>query len=105
MKKSMCIAVLGATLAAGLMSGTATAKSINNREHREQARIRAGIRSGELTRPEARRLEAAKAKSRVDERFLRQYALTAKERARLQKELSRASRQIYRQKHDNQDRN
>jgi len=83
----------------------AGAQTINRIEHREQARIRQGIRSGELTSAEARRLEAEQARIRVDERFARADGkLTLKERERLHKELRHASRDIYRQKHDNQER-
>ena len=79
---------------------------INRIEHREQARIQQGIRSGELTRHEARRLEAEQARVRVDERFARaDGTLTPRERGRLNNELRHASRDIYRQKHDRQDRN
>jgi hypothetical protein len=82
------------------------APSINQREHREQVRIRQGIRSGELTRPEARRLEAEQARIRVNERFDRADGkLTLKEREQLYKQLHHASHDIYRQKHDGQDRN
>src|SRR5436190_21263189 len=82
----------------------AAGRSINKVEHQEQVRIHQGIRSGELTRAEARRLEAEQARIRVDERFARQDGFTAKERERLQKELQHASKDIYKQKHDNQDR-
>jgi hypothetical protein len=78
---------------------------IDRREHREQVRIREGIRSGELTRREAGRLEAQQARIRVDERFARADGhVSYRERARLDRELDRASRSIYRQKHDRQDR-
>ena len=77
--------------------------SINRIERREQARIRQGIRSGELTRQEARRLEAEQAKIRVNERFDRADGkFSSRERRQLQKDLRRASRDIYRQKHDAQ---
>ncbi|HXG95129.1 MAG TPA: hypothetical protein VNN73_22520 [Blastocatellia bacterium] len=78
---------------------------INRREHHEQLRIRDGIRDGELTRSEAARLEAEQARIRVDERFAKADGkVTCRERARLNRELNRASRDIYRQKHDGQDR-
>jgi len=105
MNKIRLVAILGTTLCAGLLPIASSAQAINQREHREQVRIHEGIRSGELTRAEARRLEAEQAKIRVDERFARQDGLTAKERERLQRELERASRDIRKQKHDKQDRN
>jgi tellurite resistance protein len=81
----------------------ASGGSINKQQHREQARINQGIRSGQLTRAEARRLEAQQARIRVNERFDRADGkLSPKERAQLNKQLSNASRDIYRQKHDNQ---
>lgn len=82
-------------------------RSINAREHRQQQRILQGERSGELTRREAERLAAEQAKIRVDEAYARHSGgrLTRAERARLERELNRSSKDIYRQKHDRQDRN
>ena len=79
---------------------------INRREYREQQRINQGIRSGELTRREAARLEAGMARIRTDERFARMSGggISPRERARLEREMNRESRAIYRQKHDGQDR-
>ena len=94
--------VLGASAVS--MAGT---RGINSREYREQQRINQGIRSGELTRREARRLEAGLARIRIDERYARSSGggISPRERARLERELNRESRGIYRQKHDGQDRN
>ncbi|HYV04975.1 MAG TPA: hypothetical protein VFB82_10330 [Blastocatellia bacterium] len=80
--------------------------SINGRQYREQRRIREGIRSGELTRREAGRLETEQARIRMYERFARRDGyVSPRERAGLDRRLDRASRDIYRQKHDGQDRN
>ena len=105
MNKAKWVAILGTTLCAGLLPITSSAATLNRRQHNEQVRIHQGIRSGELTRAEARRLEAEQARIRANERIARQDGLSAKERERLQNQLKRASRDIYRQKHDNQDRN
>jgi len=105
MKGKALSLILGAAVCAtpALASGN---HGINRIERREQARIRQGIRSGELTRHEARRLEAEQARIRVDERFYRADGkITPRERERLHKELRHASHDIYRQKHDHQDRN
>jgi len=99
--KRLLVAILGTALSVGTIA-TASAATINRRESHEQARIRQGIKSGELTRREAVRLEREQAKIRIDERFLRRNGLTPNERARLQNELNRAGKDIYRQKHDNQ---
>jgi hypothetical protein len=81
------------------------ADAIDRRERREQARIRQGVRSGELTRQEVKKLEkeqgrikAAEFRAKADGNF------TPKEKAHVEKKLNQASRDIYRQKHDNQTR-
>jgi hypothetical protein len=80
-------------------------RGINRSQYLEQRRIKQGIRSGELTRREAVRLEAGLARIRIQERFARADGhLSYRERARLNRALSRESRAIYRQKHDGQDR-
>jgi hypothetical protein len=105
MNKTRWVAILGTTLCAGLLPIASSAANINQRQHREQVRIRQGVRSGELTRAELRRLETQQARIRVDERLARRKGLTDRERERLQRELERASRSIHRQKNDRQDRN
>jgi hypothetical protein len=78
---------------------------INRRERREQSRIHQGIRSGELTRREAGRLRAEQFRIRAYEaRAKSDGRLTRGERYRLDHMMDQASRDIYRQKHDNQDR-
>ena len=78
---------------------------INRRQHREQRRIYNGIRSGELTRREAARLEAEQFRIRAYERRAKRDGdLTRRERYRLDHMLDRGSRNIYRQTHDRQDR-
>jgi hypothetical protein len=100
---------LGLILGAAVCATPALADGnhgINWIQQRQQARIHQGIRSGELTRNEARRLEAEQARIRTDERFYRADGkLTPRERGRLRKELRHSSHDIYRQKHDRQDRN
>jgi len=79
---------------------------VNARERHQQQRIRQGIRSGELTGVEAARLERQQARIRVNEALARRSGgeFTLRERARIQHQLDRANRNIYRQKHDRQDR-
>ena len=88
------------------VAGLAQDHSINKRQRDQQQRIRQGIRSGELTRREARRLEWQEARIRRDEARSRRSGgtFTPRERARIQRELNHSSRNIYRQKHDRQDR-
>lgn len=105
MNKTRLVAILGTTLCAGLLPIASSAQAINQRQQREQVRIRQGVRSGELTRVEARRLEAEQARIRAAEQRARRDGINARERERLQRELERANRDIGRQKHDKQDRN
>ena len=116
MKRMILNLLYGTVICAGMLpvSGFAAAKNaarpktpaIDKREHNQQERIRQGIKSGELTRRETIRLEEQEAKIRVNEKFAKADGkITPAERERLEKELNRSSRNIYDQKHDNQDRN
>ena len=84
----------------------ALADGINKRQARQQARIYQGIASGELTRGEARRLETQESRIAVLEARARRSGngLTPREHRALERDLSRESRNIYRQKHDGQER-
>lgn len=89
-------------------AGTAYAGTprINHREHAQQQRINEGVRSGELTRREAGRLEAQQAAIRAQEAYYRRTGghVSASERRTLNRELNSTNRRIARQKHDGQDR-
>lgn len=79
---------------------------INDRQQDQRSRIVSGVRSGELTYKETARLAREQARiRRMEHRFRRSGdGLSGRERYRLQRELNRSSRHIYRQKHDRQDR-
>jgi len=98
------------------MSVTANAQSgnrghnrwnINQRQENQQDRIAQGIKSGSLNEREGAKLESLEARFARQEARLRDSGsgLTPKERVRLEKEQDRLSRDIYKQKHDKQDRN
>jgi hypothetical protein len=79
---------------------------VDNREKRQQRRIKQGVKSGELTKKEAVKLEAGQAKTHAMEAKAKSDGkVTRKERAKLQKQENKTSRKIYRQKHDGQSRN
>ena len=108
LKRLLAPAALAAALlapSAAQGEGVKHPHSINARERRQQQRIRQGERDGELTRREAERLEAREARIRVEEAYARRSGggLSAAERARLERELNRSSKDIYRQKHDGQE--
>lgn len=85
---------------------SAQRQGINERQANQRSRIANGVRSGELTRRETKRLVREQAQiRRMEHRFRKSGdGLTPRERMRLQRELNQASRHIYRQKHDRQDR-
>lgn len=96
--------VVGASLLA--VAPARAAAQINQREQQQQRRIRQGVRSGELTRREARHLERRERRiNRAEWRARRSGGgINWRERRRLNRRLNRDSRAIYRQKHDRQER-
>lgn len=78
---------------------------INARQANERARIRQGVASGELTRPEAARLRAREADISQDKRAAKADGIvTRDERQDIRQDERHASRAIHRQKHDGQER-
>ncbi|MDO8960326.1 MAG: hypothetical protein Q7U85_11395 [Rhodocyclaceae bacterium] len=74
---------------------------VNARQSNQRERIGQGIRSGELTRGEARQLGAEQRAIRQEERqYKSDGVLTKAERKDLQQDLNVASRDIYNEKHD-----
>ena len=80
-------------------------RGINAREHRQTARIKDGVKNDELTRAELDKLRADEAAIRAEERVYRRSGdgLNRRERADLEHDLNRTSREIYRAKHNNRD--
>ena len=102
MFKSIIVAAFGLMLAGPILAGTPV---LDQREHNQAQRIRQGVKSGELTRPEAARLIKGQAQLRRREAAAKADGdITARERARLRHSSNVQSRRIYRQKHDTQDR-
>lgn len=76
---------------------------INHRQHHQHARIHNGVQSGELNRREATRLRAEQRGIRRTERRAKaDGTVTRQERRRIDRRQDMASRDIYRQKHDAQ---
>jgi predicted transglutaminase-like cysteine proteinase len=93
-------------LAAAATVGTAlpaAAQTVNQREVRQQQRIRQGVRTGQLTRAEAQRLRYLELRLRRTQARLRWRhggRLTAQDRQRLQAMERRDNAEIYRLKHN-----
>jgi hypothetical protein len=103
MFKQAAIAVAALIVAGPVLAGTPV---LDQREQNQAQRIRQGVNSGELTRPETRRLVRGQARLHRHEAIAkRDGEVTARERARLHRQANVQSRRIYRQKHDAQDRN
>ena len=90
-----------ATILALMWCSAAWADRSNIRDHRQTRRIRQGTRSGEITRPEIRRLKKEQRRiHRAHHRALADGHLNRFERRRLEKMQIRAGRHIYRVKHN-----
>ena len=96
---------LASLLAAVAVPAMADTPRLDAREQNQRQRIGQGIRSGELTRPEAHRLVRGEVRLHRHERIARSDGIvTRAERHRLEQHADRMSRRIYVQKHDRQDR-
>jgi hypothetical protein len=104
MKKIIVIAFMLLLLAAQNSFSQST-PVVNERQQAQRARIRQGTASGELTRPEARKLRTEQRHIRRTERRAKaDGTVTAGERARITRKQNKASRDIRHQKHDRQER-
>jgi len=76
---------------------------VEQREARQEGRIQQGVNSGQLTPRETRRLQGEQARiERAENHAQADGKVSAQERARLRNMQDRASRDIYREKHDRQ---
>ncbi len=107
--RKWCMAMMAGLLVGSLLMADwpALAQSTNDpgiqaREQRQQERIQQGVQSGQLTPGETNRLEAQQSRIKATEdRMKADGNLTPKERAKLSRMQDRASRNIYRKKHNN----
>jgi len=108
MKKKIVTAfALCFIMGAGLFTTTANAQTatpvVKERQENQQKRIANGVKSGELTPAETKKLETREAKIQHDKRMAKADGkVTAGEKAKLHREQNRTSKAIARQKHDKQ---
>jgi hypothetical protein len=89
-----------------LASAQQRTPAIQQRQHNQNMRLVHGVRNGELTRPETQRLAREQRHIRMEERNAgADGVVTRRERRHIRREQRLANREIYRQKHDGQDRN
>jgi hypothetical protein len=101
--------MMGRVFIAALLTLTMTAPvfanpkspGVDRREHRQKQRIKEGVRSGQLTRQEARGLAKEQRQIRAKEREMKSDGvLTPQERQELHQDLNESSQQIFQEKHD-----
>ncbi len=96
---TLAIASMGA-FAQGVVPAT---PRVDQREANQQARIEAGVASGQLNRREARRLEREQAQIRAAERHAKaDGVVTPRERRQIERMQKQASANIHAEKHDGQ---
>ncbi|WP_198674795.1 hypothetical protein [Rhodoferax ferrireducens] len=94
--------VLAASGAAFAQTTTATPR-LDQRQANQEKRIEQGVASGQLNKREALRLEKREAKLEADKQTVKADGIvTVQERKQLNREASRDSKAVYRQKHDRQ---
>jgi hypothetical protein len=102
MYRKIALAIALSAVALPVLAGTA---GLNEREQNQRERIVQGVRLGELTRPEARRLAHGELRLHRHERIAKSDGVvTRAERYCLHRHADRVSARIYRQKHDPQSR-
>ena len=102
MKRISMLLVMAGIITLSIGTHEAFAGRISDRQIMQQKRIHQGIRSGELTRCEIRRLEREQFRiHRLKKRAWRDGWLSTRERLRLERRQDLANRHIYRLKHNN----
>lgn len=100
---SIMAVVISATLATSAMAGTRDPR-VNHRQHNQHERIAQGVKSGELTRGEAKDLRGDQKEIRQEEQqFKSDGKMTKDERQELHQDQNAASKEIYQEKHDEQE--
>ena len=100
MKRTTITAVLALVALCAATTAFATPR-VDHRQAMQRARIRDGIRSGQLAPREAMRLRAGQRHvARVERRFEADGRMTLRERARLERLQDRQNRAIWRLKHN-----
>lgn len=95
--------LIAALMGLGIVTSGAQAQGIDRRHYNQDRRIEQGVRSGRLTPHEARRIEHQQRSIRHQENRMRYRNgghLSRHDRAVLQHREDRASRHIYRAKHN-----
>jgi len=83
-------------------TGNTKTPVINQRQKNQRARIRQGVQSGQLTKGEAARLRSEQRTIQAEKQMAKTDGkVTPAERAKLRRDQNKASKDIYRLKHNN----
>ncbi len=105
MKSRSIMSLLMAAFALVVWSDLAHAGREDRRQVRQRARIHQGVKSGELTRGEAKKLRAEERHvRRMERRAEKDGQITADEAARIEAAQDKVSKDIYKEKHDDEKR-
>jgi hypothetical protein len=105
MKKLLAIAVAAGALAVAAPASAQSWQSINQRQANLDARIDAGVRSGDLTRNEAVRLRVEmRDLARLEARYRSSHGLSQSERRDLDRRFDRLSRLVQAERRDRNNR-
>lgn len=111
--KKLILGIVAASLCLGVYvdisaAQTTPAKStprISQRQKNQRARIREGVASGELTKGEAKELRKDQKEIQAEKKAAKADGVVTKsERKEIRKDQKRASKDIYKEKHDRKDR-
>ena len=103
MKKKILIAGIILITSAGIINAQVATKTISSRQANQQTRIKEGVKTDELTRPEAAKLESEQKNIQVEKKMAKSDGkVTPRERRIIKKDQNHASEDIYKQKHDAQ---
>ena len=100
MKKTIAILII-IVVSFTVVSAQTLTPQINRTQKNQQLRIHQGVKSGELTRREARKLENQQKAIRYNKRIAKANGVvTSGERKQIRNEQNRASKNIYMKKHN-----
>lgn len=100
-KKIMFLSLIASTFVMSAAVAGIKDQKINQRQHHQHERIAQGVKSGELTRSEAKDLRGDQRELRQKERaYKADGQLTKAERVDLHKDLNANSKEIYADKHN-----
>ena len=78
----------------------------DKRQHNQKVRVKRGVKSGEITKREAKSIHhSTKSANQYEAKAKSDGKVTWKERARLEHKENKSSRKIFRTKHNKRDRN